>query len=89
MGKTATIAMLAMKYVNGEEGMQTFDFVWSIRLKNVDKTSSLANVIKQQHKQLNDVPTEKIQSILQGKTEKKLHFCLMDMMNTNLVEIKK
>ena len=72
MGKTATIAMLAMNYVNGEEGMKKFSFVWSIRLKNVDKTSSLANVIKQQHKQLNDVPTEKIQSILQGKTEKKV-----------------
>ena len=72
MGKTATIAMLAMKYVNGEEGMDKFSFVWSIRLKNVDKTSSLANVIKQQHKQLKDVPTEKIQSILQGQTEKKV-----------------
>ena len=77
MGKTATIAMLAMKYVNGEEGMQKFDFVWSIRLKNVDKTLSLANVIKQQHKQLKDVPTEKIQSILQGNTEKEVKVALL------------
>ena len=77
MGKTATIAMLAMKYVNGEEGMEKFDFVWSIRLKNVDKTSSLANVIKQQHKQLKDVPTEKIQSILQGKTKKEIQVALL------------
>ena len=77
MGKTATIAMLAMKYVNGEEGMKKFDFVWSIRFKNIDKTSSLANVIKQQHKQLKDVPTEKIQSILQGKTEKEVQVALL------------
>ena len=45
MGKTATVAMLAMKYVNGEEGMENFDFVWTIRLKNVDKTSSLAEIV--------------------------------------------
>ena len=77
MGKTATIAMLAMKYVTKEEGMEKFDFVWSIRLKNVDKTSSLANVIKQQHKQLNDVPTEKIKSILQGNTEKEGQVALL------------
>ena len=77
MGKTATIAMLAMKYVTKEEGMEKFDFVWSIRLKNVDKTSSLADVIKQQHKQLNDVPTEKIKSILQGNTEKEVQVALL------------
>ena len=77
MGKTATVAMLAMKFVGEEEGMDKFDFVWSIRLKNVDKTSSLANVIKQQHKQLKDVPTEKIQSILQGNTEKEVRVALL------------
>ena len=77
MGKTATIAMLAMKFVTAEEGMANFDFVWSIRLKNVDNKSSLADVIKQQHEQLKDVPNEKIQSILQGKTEKETKVALL------------
>ena len=77
MGKTATVAMLAMKFVGEEEGMDKFDFVWSIRLKNVNKTSSLAELIKQQHEQLKDVPTEKIKSILQGKTEKEVKVALL------------
>ena len=77
MGKTATIAMIAMKYVTGEEGMEKFDFVWTIRLKNVDKTSSLVDVIKQQHEQLKDAPTEKIKSILQGRTEKQTKVALL------------
>ena len=76
MGKTATIAMLAMKNVAGEEGMEKFDFVWTVRLKNVDKTSSLADSIKKQH-DLKDVPTEKVQSILQGKTEKETRVALL------------
>ena len=37
MGKTATIAMLAVKHVSEEEGMEKFDFVWSVRLKNVNR----------------------------------------------------
>ena len=77
MGKTATIAMLTMKFVGEEDGMEKFDFVWSIRLKNVDNKSSLADAIKQQHAQLKDVPTEKIKSILQGKTEKETKVALL------------
>ena len=77
MGKTATVAMLAMKFVGEEEGMDKFDFVWSITLKNVNETSSLAELIKQQHEQLKDVPTEKIKSILQGKTEKETKVALL------------
>ena len=77
MGKTATVAMLAMKFAEEEEGMDKFDFVWSVRLKNVEKTSSLAEIIKQQHKQLKDVPTEKINSILQGQTEKETEVALL------------
>ena len=77
MGKTATVAMLSMKFVGEEEGMDKFDFVWSVRLKNVNKTSSLAEIIKQQHEQLKDVPTEKIKSILQGKTEKEVKVALL------------
>ena len=63
--------------IAGEEGMDKFDFVWTVRLKNVNKTSSLAEIIKQQHEQLKDVPTEKIKSILEGKTEKQTKVALL------------
>ena len=72
MGKTATVAMLAMKHVNGEEGMDKFDFVWTVRLKNVDKTSSLAEIVKKQHDRIKDFPTGQIKSILEGRTESKV-----------------
>ena len=72
MGKTATIAMLAMKYVNGEEGMQKFDFVWTVRLKNVDKTSSLAEIVQQQHGKLKVFQPGQVQSILEGRTQSKV-----------------
>ena len=72
MGKTATIAMLAMKYVTEEEGMEKFDFVWTVRLKNVDKTSSLAEIVKQQHDKLKQIQPAKIRSILEGQTESKV-----------------
>ena len=77
MGKTATVAMLAIKFVVEEEGMDKFDFVWSVTLKNVNETSSVADIIKQQHEQLKDVPTEKIKSILQGNTEKEVKVALL------------
>ena len=72
MGKTATVAMLAMKYVNGEEGMDKFDFVWTVRLKNVDKTSSLAEIVKQQHDKLKKFQPGQIQSLLDGTTQSKV-----------------
>ena len=72
MGKTATVAMLAMKYVTGEEGIEKFDFVWTVRLKNIDNTSSLAEIIKQQHDKLKNFGTGKIKSILEGGTENKV-----------------
>ena len=72
MGKTATVAMLAMKYVDGEEGMEKFDFVWTVRLKNVDKTSTLAEIIRQQHDKLKQFQPGQIQSILQGRTQSKV-----------------
>ena len=56
MGKTATVAMLAMKHVNGEEGMEKFDFVWTVRLKNVDKTSSLVDIVKNNTIELRIIP---------------------------------
>ena len=72
MGKTATIAMLAMKYVTGQEGMEMFDFVWTVRLKNVDKTSSLAEIVQQQHDQLKKFQPGQIQAILEGRTQSKV-----------------
>ena len=72
MGKTATVAMLAMKYVNGEEGMDKFHFVWTVRLKNVDKTSSLAEIVQQQHDKLKKFQPGQIQSILEGRTQSKV-----------------
>ena len=72
MGKTATVAMLAMKYVNGEEGMDKFDFVWTVRLKNVDKTSSLAEIVQQQHAKLKMFQPGQFQSILEGRTQSKV-----------------
>ena len=72
MGKTATIAMLAMKHVAGEEGMEKFDFVWTVRLKNVDKTSSLAQLVKQQHDKLKNIQPGQIKSILEGETKSKV-----------------
>ena len=72
MGKTATVAMLAMKHVAGEEGMEKFDFIYTVRLKNVDKTSTLVDIIKQQHDKLKIVQSGKIQSILDGGTESKV-----------------
>ena len=72
MGKTATVAMISMKYVAGEEGMQTFDFVWTIKLKNVDKTSSLTDIVIQQHDKLKGFEAGQIKSILEGRTESKV-----------------
>ena len=72
MGKTATVAMLAMKYVTGQEGMEKFDFVWTVRLKNVDKTSSLAEIIRQQHDKLKHFQPGQIKCILEGGTESKV-----------------
>ena len=72
MGKTATVAMISMKYVAGEEGMEKFDFVWTVRLKNVDKTSSLADIVIQQHDKLKGFEAGQIKSILEGRTECKV-----------------
>ena len=64
--------MLAMKHVAGEEGMDKFDFIWTVRLKNVDKTSTLVDIIKQQHDKLKNVQPGQIKSILEGGTESKV-----------------
>ena len=66
---------MAMEYVKGEE-MNQFDFVWTIRLRDVDKGSTLSQQIKQQHGQLKKVADEKIRSILKGKTRQKVALLL-------------
>ena len=72
MGKTSTVAMLAMKFVAKEEDMKKFDFVWIVRLKNVDKTSNLAEIVRQQHQKLKTFSVGQVASILVGKTESKV-----------------
>ena len=65
MGKTASVAMIAMKYVKATNDLKNFDLVWTIRLKDENKTSSLAELILPQHDRLN----EYIDSILKGRTK--------------------
>ena len=74
MGKMASVAMIAMKYVKGHDDLKNFDLVWTIRLKDVDKTSSLAELIIAQHNRLKtmDIPVKTIKAILRGKSELKI-----------------
>ena len=65
MGKTASVAMIAMKYVKAADELKNFDLVRTIRLKDVNKTSSLTELILAQHDRLN----EYIDSILKGRTK--------------------
>ena len=76
LGKTTTIAVLAMKYVTGNDVMKQFDFVFTIRLRNVDKTSTLPELIIKQHGQLNKVDNTRIKDILEGKTQHKVALLL-------------
>lgn len=74
MGKTASVAMLAMKYATRSEELKKFDFVFTICLRNVDKYSSLAEIIIQQHDRLEakDVPVKLVEDILRGRTKQKV-----------------
>ena len=56
--------------------MNQFDFVWTIRLRDVDKGSTLPQQIKQQHGQLKKVTDKKIMSILKGQTGQKVALLL-------------
>ena len=76
MGKSSSIAMVAMKFVDEVNELEKFDFVWTVRLKNVDITSSLAELIQNQHENLKTFPTVQIASILKGKTESKVALLL-------------
>ena len=68
--------MMAMKYVTGNDAMKQFDFVWTIRLRDVDENSSLPELIKKQHGQLKKVSSERIKDILEGKTKHKVTLLL-------------
>ena len=65
MDKTTSVAMIAMKYVKAADELKNFDLVRTIRLKDVNKTSSLTELILAQHDRLN----EYIDSILKGRTK--------------------
>ena len=76
MGKTASVAMLAVKYANKSDEMKDFDFVFTIRLKYVDKTSSLPELIVKQHAKLKSHHVGQIRAILEGKTKHKVALLL-------------
>ena len=52
IGKTSSIARLALKWVEGAKQLRAFDFVFAIQLKYAHKASSLAELIKLQHDRL-------------------------------------
>ena len=53
-----------------------FNFLFLLRLRHMDKTSSLVDLIKKQHSYLEDVDKEKISAILRGKTGHKVALLL-------------
>ena len=71
VGKTASVAMMTVHFAKGAEELKQFDLVWTIRLKDVDKTSSLAELLIAQHDRLKvmEVPPEQVKSILKGRTK--------------------
>ena len=74
MGKTASVALLALKFANQSEEMKGFDFVWTIRLKFVKENVSLPELIIAQHDRLKakKIQAEYIRSILEGNTGHKV-----------------
>ena len=76
MGKTASVAMLAVKYANKSEEMENFDFVFTIRLKYAEKEMSLPEVIVKQHDKLKSQHIGQIRAILEGKTKHRVALLL-------------
>ena len=76
MGKTASVAMLAVKYANKSEEMKEFDFVFTIRLKYVDEDSSLPELIVEQHEKLEPHQVNRVRAILQGAAKQKVALLL-------------
>ena len=76
MGKTASVAILAVKYASKADEMKEFDFVFTVRLKYVDKHSSLPELIVKQHDKLKSQHVSHIRPILEGKTKHKVALLL-------------
>ena len=76
MGKTASIAMLAVKYAKKSDEMKDFDFVFTVRLKYVEKHLSLPELIVKQHEKLKSQHVGQIRAILEGKTKHKVALLL-------------
>ena len=54
-----------------------FDLVFLIRLRYVNTGSTLAKIIQKQHDELEDIPTEYIESIIKGKANTSFRVLLM------------
>ena len=76
MGKTASVAMLAVKYSNKSEEMKNFDFVFTVRLKYVDEHTSLPELVVKQHDKLQSQHVGQIRAILEGKIKLKVALLL-------------
>ena len=76
MGKTASVAILAVKYASKADEMKEFDLGFTVRLKYVDKHSSLPELIVKQHDKLKSQHVSKIRAILEGKTKHKVALLL-------------
>ena len=76
MGKTASVAMLAVKFANKSEEMKDFDFVFTVHLKYVEKHLSLPELIVKQHDKLKSQHVGQIRAILEGKTKHKVALLL-------------
>ena len=74
MGKTASIALLALQWANQSDEMKGFDFVWTLRFKLVDERLSLTELIVAQHDRLKarKIKSNYIRSILEGSTGHKV-----------------
>ena len=73
-GKTSSIALLAVRFGEGAQQLRHFDFVFAIKLNLVNKTLSVAEIIKLQHDrfQAMDVSLDHIESIVKGITKHKV-----------------
>ena len=76
MGKTSSMAMIAMKYAAKAEHMK--DFVFTINLKHVHKETSLPELIVAEHCCLSHTNVAHIKAILEGKTQCKVALLLDD-----------
>ena len=71
IGKTSSIALLAVRFGERAKQLEQFDFVFAIKLNLVNKTSSVAEIVKLQHDRFKamDVSLDHIESIMKGTTK--------------------